>query len=52
MSLNIVDFPIVLEGCNGANWISNSNETNPLVVICSHLGVVWFLGDQPDKWYC
>jgi len=30
MSLNIVDFPIVLEGYNDANWISDSDETKSI----------------------
>jgi len=30
MSLNIVDFPIVLEGYNDAKWIFDSDETKSI----------------------
>ena len=41
--------PVVLEGYNDANWISDSDEENPLVVMYLHLGVMQLLGDQPSK---
>jgi len=43
MSLNIEDFPIVLEVYSDANWVSDSDETNLLVVIDSHLDWAEFM---------
>jgi len=52
MSLNIVDFPIVLKVYSDANWIFDLDETNLLVVIDSHLDWAGFMEIDQTNNYC